>query len=271
MLGYIPSPVDDRDLKLVGEENSLFGAQAPLVPPAECLDHIRQLDKICNQLNTNTCVWNAMQQQHWIRQGIQGVVDRKRLSRMFGYWQTLNKTGGPIRDEGCMPRDAWKAAATMGFCTEKLWPFDPKRVLDQPDFDATAGAIDQQWLTGYYNLWGLTGRDNEAKLAISQGHPIVFGSLVDSNFMRYRADKFDGTRGIPNGTPVGRHMMCGVGYDVEGLWVLNSWGDGWGTEDPTGKFSGGFFRMSWEWVNWYQASDFWAIKFAEEFTTEPNA
>lgn len=265
-LGYIPSPIDDRDLKLVGDENSLFGTTSLITPPDECFALFDHIDRVNDQSITQSCVWNAIQSQHWIRQSAQGTTPKRRLSRLFGYWMTRHRTDDERVDGGCIPREAWKAAANMGFCTEELWPFDPGRVNDQPDLDAVSGAIDQQWLTGYYNLWGLTGRDNEVRLAIAQNHPVVFGTLVDDRFQDYRSSMPDDTLGIPRSTPVGRHMMCGVGYDEKGLWVLNSWGLSWGCPDPTGRFPGGFFRMSWEWVNWYQATDFWAVKFAEEFS-----
>jgi hypothetical protein len=268
MLGYIPSPIDDRDLKLVGDADSMFGAVAA-APPKQSYDLIQHIDWVNDQQTSNSCVWNGIQTAHWIRQGRQGTAQEKkrRLSRMFGYWNTRKRNGDESRDQGCIPREAWKAAATMGFCTEALWPFEISKVNQKPDLDAFTGAIDQQWLTGYYNLWGLTGRDNEARLAISQGHPVVFGTLIDDKFTTYKAATPDETVGIPKSVPVGRHMMCGVGYDEKGLIVANSWGLGWGTPDPSHRFPGGFFRMAWEWVNWFQATDFWAVKFAEEFET----
>src|SRR6185503_12166757 len=34
----------------------------------------------------------------------------------------------------------------------------------------------------------------------------------------------------PNGKPVGGHAFAIVGYDDQGFWILNSWGDKWGKE-----------------------------------------
>ena len=95
------------------------------------------------------------------------------LSVMFGYWQTRRRGGTEDFDLGCMPRLAWQAAKTMGFCAEKLWPFKPADINRPPSFDATAGAIDQKWIDGYYNIWGLSGRDAEvvqqAQEKVAQG------------------------------------------------------------------------------------------------------
>lgn len=263
--GYIPSPIDDRDLRLVGDDNALFGATS-LSPPGEHYGLIQHLDFVNDQQTTESCVWNAIQTQHYIALGHRGVTKRERLSRLFGYWFSRFRHGGQKLDIGTIPREAWKAAATMGFCKESLWPFDIARVNDKPDFDAISGAIDQQWVKGYYNIYGVKyARDEEVRMAISKGHPVVFGSMVNKPFLTYREAHQTDALEIPRENPIGRHMMCAVAYDDLGLWVVNSWGLDWGAADPTGKFPAGFFRMSWDWVNWSQATDFWAVDYAIDF------
>lgn len=265
-LGYIPSPVDDRDYSLVGNATtSLFGSSLPSAP-AEHFDLLQYIDRINDQGGTNSCVWQAIQQQHYIAQGVNGVSSRKYLSVLYGYWQTRKRGGTEAFDLGCMPRLAWQAAATMGFCVEKLWPFNMAGVNRPPSFDATAGAIDQKWIEGYYNIWGLSGRAEEVRAAISQGHPVIFGTIVDDAFKAYRGIKNPQPLKPPTGFS-GRHMMCAPAYDQHGLWVVNSWNKSWGAPDPSGFHPGGFFRMSWEWVNWHQATDWWAVKFPKEFVT----
>ena len=71
-LGFQPSPIDDRDKSLVGDESSLFGAA--VVAPAEYLDLIALMHGINEQGRTNSCVWNAIQTQHYIAQREQGVA-----------------------------------------------------------------------------------------------------------------------------------------------------------------------------------------------------
>lgn len=264
-LGFQPSPIDDRDKPLVGDDTALFGAA--VAAPAEHLDLIALMHGINEQGKTNSCVWNAIQTQNYIAQREQGILKPKRLSRLFGYFHTRKRSGHEKIDGGCIPREAWKAAAGMGYCVEDLWPFDRAKVNTPPDFDATSGAIDQQWVSGYYNIWGLLhGRDEEVKMAISKGHPVVFGSLVDDEFDGFTTNSINDIVDIPRSTPIGRHMMCAVAYDEKGLWVANSWGTDWGGPDPTGRFTGGFFRMSWEWVNWHQATDWWAVEYVKEFS-----
>lgn len=265
-LGYQPSPIDDNDYKLVGDDNSLFGASFGVTAPPVHYENIKHIDWIKDQSITNSCVWQAMQQQHWVAQGVQGTSPRRKLSVLLGYWATRQRVGFEKVDKGCLPREAWKAAAAMGFCEEKLWPFDAGLVNAKPDFDAWAGAIDQKWVKGYFNIYGMQGRKLEVMQAISQGHPVVLGTVIDRAFDKFRSSTVKETLGIPTGF-IGRHMMCAVAYDEQGLWVVNSWGENWGCPDPTGKFSGGFFRMSWDWLNWFQVTDLWAVTFAKEFAS----
>lgn len=265
-LGYQPSPIDDNDYKLVGDANSLFGANFGVSPPHKHYELIKHIDWIKDQSITNSCVWQAMQQQHWIAQGVQGTTPRRKLSVLFGYWMTRKRTGTEKNDMGCLPSQAWKAAKAMGFPAEKMWPFDPGHVNAKPDFDAIAGAIDQKWLKGYYNIYGMQGRKLEVMQAISQGHPVILGTIIDGAFDKYRSSSTTDVIGVPTGF-IGRHMMCAVAYDETGLWVVNSWDEDWGCPDPTGKFNGGFFRMSWEWLSWFQVTDLWAVTYAKEFAS----
>lgn len=265
-LGYIPSPIDDRDYKLVGDDNALFGASLPDVP-SEFLDLIQYVDQVNDQKNTNSCVWQSIQQQHYIASEFHGMSDVLPLSVMFGYYHTRKRGGTEALDMGCFPRLAWQAAATMGFCKESLWPFNPKNINRPPSLDATSGAIDQQWIKGYYNIWGLKGRDAEVRAALSKGHPVVFGTVVDDAFKRYKYIKNPEPLKPPTGFG-GRHMMCAVGYDQDGLWVVNSWGEDFGSADPLGNHAGGWFRMSWEWVRWHQASDWWAVDYPKKYASK---
>jgi hypothetical protein len=260
-LGYIPSEEDPKDYKVLGDENSLFGVSTSIVSPAEHLELLTYVDFVRDQGGTQSCVWQAIQQQHYVALGANGVSSRKALSVLFGYWQTRKKLGLESLDMGCMPRLAWKAAQDMGFCPDDLWPFDEPEVNRPPSLDATAGAIDQKWIDGYYSIWGVTNRIEEVKLALSQNHPVVFGTGVDRAFKSFRSDE-DKLLHTPAGEIVGRHMMCALAYDAEGLWVVNSWGKDWGVPDPSGIFRGGFFHMAWDWVEWIGCTDWWAVKYA---------
>ncbi len=55
--------------------------------------------------------------------------------------------------------------------------------------------------------------------------PVVFAMDWNS---AYNADKVTGILPLPTGTYVGGHAICAVGWDKEGMWVKNSWGEDWG-------------------------------------------
>jgi len=261
--GYIPSPPDERDFPLVGTGgNALFGALDDYVPVAH-LPMIAHLDGINDQGGSSSCVWQGMQQQHYVALGVHGVRSRRRLSVMFGYHLTRRRGGTQLVDGGCVPRLAWKVAADSGFCPEDLWPFNEAEINRPPSLDAVAGAIDQRWVEGYYHILG-SPREDEVRQALSSNHPLVFGTIIDQSFGRYKGSGLSTDPMPPPSGNTGRHMMCAVGYDQDGLWVVNSWGR-WGCGDPTGRFDHGFFHMSWEWVNWYGATDWWAIRYPKMY------
>ncbi len=260
-LGYIPSPIDDRDFKIVGDATSLFGYSLPAAPD-EDLELCRLVDRVNNQISTQTCVLQALQQGHYVSLGHHGKP-LEYMSVLAGYWDARKRGGTEKYDMGCYPRLAWQAMSGTGFCKEKFWPFDPAKVNRPPSFDVRAAAIDQKWIDGYYQLWGLTDRVEELKATISQGNPVTVGTIVDDAFKKYRSD---GAEPLEHPTQFGgRHMMLALGYDMYGLWVLNSWGEKWGAPDPFGRFKGGWFRMGWQWVRWPQTTDLWAVTVPKEF------
>lgn len=262
--GYLPSPADDRDRLVVGNPRALFGSSAASAP-ASNFALIKHLDFINDQGHTESCVWQAIQTQHYVALGHRKVRDRKRLSVLFGYWFTRSRTQSHRTDLGCVPREAWKVAANLGFCADELWPFREESVNVKPSFDAISGAIDQQWLQGYYAVKGQRYTvPAEICLAIDCGHPVVLGSVIDATFMTWRGSSND-TLGPPAGAPVGHHMMCALAYDEKGLWVVNSWGGDFGSPDPTGRFPAGWCRMGWDWVESSLVSDIWAVDYTENF------
>lgn len=265
--GFTPSPHDDRDRPLVGAlgaAGALFGA-VPGELPAEHYTLIAHLDEVLDQKSTESCVLHAIRQQHWLAQHVQGAKKVGKLSVLFGYWAARQRLGREHLDTGCQPREAWKALAALGFPKDSLWPFAENRVNLKPDFDAFSGAVDQKWLSGYYAVTGHESREQEIKTALSRNHAVVLGTVVDPAFTKYQSRGIQDVLGPPRGF-AGRHMMCAVGYDIWGLWLVNSWGEGdWGCPDPLGRFRGGFCRMSWEWLNSYHVTDIWVATAAKEF------
>ncbi|KKN30578.1 hypothetical protein LCGC14_0832420, partial [marine sediment metagenome] len=91
--GYIESPPDERHRPV----QQLWGRVQPVAEPAQHLDLIQHMDFVEDQGPTNSCVWNALGQQHYIALGEQSVTDRKKLSRLFGYYNTRVQHHGENR------------------------------------------------------------------------------------------------------------------------------------------------------------------------------
>jgi len=178
---------------------------------------------VAEGIAVHNCVWQSIQQQHYIAQGVHGVQQRLPLSVMFGYYHTRLRGGTQRFDNGCFPRLAWQVAEKIGFCIEDLWPFKEPEINRPPSLDATSGAIDQRWVHGYYHILGRP-REEEVRQALSNNHPVVFGTVVDNDFKRYKGSNLSTEPMKPPTGHSGRHMMCAVAYDQDGLWVINSWG-----------------------------------------------
>ncbi len=59
--------------------------------------------------------------------------------------------------------------------------------------------------------------------AINEIGAIYVSAQIHSNW-----EAPENGRILPGGRPAGGHAFVLVGYDADGFWVLNSWGDGWG-------------------------------------------
>lgn len=264
--GCLESPADPRDHPIVGTDTALLGVGE--APPDRSMEMIEFVDYVNDQGPTESCVLQAIQSQHYVAMRRLGVATPPRMSRLWGYWHARRLGSIAQVDKGCTPRLAWKALAKCGFCREVFWPFDTNKVNTPPSFDATARAVDQTWVQGYYRVWGLTGTSYEVRQAIAAGHPVVFGTPVDHRFMDYEHPVASPAQVLqyPSGPIAGRHMMLAVAYDPESLWVLNSWGN-WGHEAPGSLIPHGFFRMAWDWVDNPAASDWWAVRLAQPFAS----
>jgi hypothetical protein len=258
--GYIPSPFDHRDRRV----NQLIGGKPMKLPSASSL--LSLVDFMNDQGKSNSCVLNAIQQLHYVASKRGGIVQPKRISRLFGYYNSRLRHGMADIDLGTIPREAFKAISGLGMCEEGgVWPFDLKKVNQKPTPAAYRAAFDQKWLTGYYAVWE-PAEDRIAAIqrALAQGHGVVLAMQIGDAFENYKSGLIGPTVDIDGG-----HMVYAAGYDQEGLWIVNSWGEDWGTVPPEleGRFRGGFGKLAWETVAWSGISEVWAASWAVEFSS----
>lgn len=175
------------------------------------------------------------------------------FSHLFIYYNERDAEGDPLEDGGGQLRDGIKTLASLGCCTENVWPYDESKVFVKPLEQAYNEAL-QHKITSYYRV------DNtnlyELKHALSQGFPITFGFSVFSYFESQNMATC-GILNVPesNEECLGGHAVLMVGYDDSDrmFWVRNSWGN-WG------PFLG-YFKMSYDYAcNPNLADDFWVIQ-----------
>lgn len=152
-----------------------------------------------------------------------------------------HRTTGDVPDVGTWISTACAVTREVGYPDEPHWAWDDARALDEDDArrcawaDESPGvevrhhAHDQRSAVQEHGI--LT--DEQTRAAIAAGYPVVFGAYVDEAYQRldrWEPVAFDG--------PVaGGHAQVALGYGLDGVTVLNSWGSGWGT--------GGLALLSW--------------------------
>lgn len=245
-LGCIPSHPDKLGL---GHYANIIGApKSGDVPLGPALD----------QADSSTCTCNAAMV------AIQARMPRKADgsfaplgSRLFAYYGS-GALEGDTTDTGRQIADVFTALARLGFPEEQFWPFsdNPTKINTHPNYTAYYAAADQRVITGAHRI---TTRGNQrienVKAAIAAGHPVVWGTALDDAFMNLGAsDVWPGLRG----PSIGGHAMVLHRYDGAILWSRSSWTDGYA--------DGGSARVHQDAVASSDASDFWVVETAPQFS-----
>lgn len=161
------------------------------------------------------------------------------LSRLFVYYNARLIDGSVNEDIGAYIRDGIKSVKHYGVCTEKLWPYNIDNFAIKPSDESYEDAKHRN-IKNYYRV---TGLENTLD-ALNNGHPVVVGILVYSEF-----DELTAMRPIllPPATnsvhsPLGGHAVLLVGYNYSNRLVLarNSFGPDW--------CLGGYFWMTFEYI-----------------------
>ena len=186
------------------------------------------MTKVEDQSQTNSCSANAtagayeyLMKRHLGDAGYD-------VSRMFMYFNGRSDAADEIADEGAALGDVIAGLQQAGACSERTWPFDVKRVNEQPNDNAFEEAAqflveDVQQIPTELDAW---------KSALALGSPIIFGLKLFGSFDKHRKP---GLVPAPTKTETGReshggHAMLCVGYsDADNVFIVrNSWGESWG-------------------------------------------
>lgn len=249
-LGYLPDLPDERDLDFGALSLSIGSTPSS----ADVLSSLLG-DLILDQSITNSCVAHAIAYATYVCHRKAGNPTPKLLSRLFLYWATRKRHGAENIDGGTYIREAMKALATLGFCPEKDWPFDPGEVNAQPAWNAFRMASDQKMPIGYFRISSIGDqRVEDVRRALANGDPVVFGTEVGEEFVT------DTTRRIfdPPESSVGGHAMCLLEYDPISFRGPQSWG--------RSAHDNGWFALSPEYIASPLTRDLWAFRTVPAFT-----
>lgn len=180
------------------------------------------------------------------------------LSPLYVYYNGRKLAGMEREDSGLLCHHATAAIMAYGACEEKLWPYK----VDRFDREPPKECYDNSRMfetTQYARL----GTSEEAKVALSQGMPIVFGFDIPRSY--YTAAATTGRmpgEGAFDHEPMSGHAMLIVGFDdQQGMWLArNSWGESYGEK--------GYVWIPYGLVNRYVWNDeLWAIGSLEKVQT----
>ena len=213
-----------------------------------------------NQYNLSSCVGNGACEsleilENIAHQGIPGY-EPTLLSRMFVWAMASTQEGTLGQDTGCNVRTAFNTLATLGVCTEVLWPYQNGLTTLSPSILAQRQALGHT-IQGAYRIDSLGDqRLQDIVTALQANHPICFGTLVTDAFERL-SDA--GPVSQPNAVlPSGGHCLVVVGWDGTNFLVKNSWGTGWG--------DAGFCLLTPDYMTWDETTDLWVPTLGPAFS-----
>jgi Papain family cysteine protease/Ricin-type beta-trefoil lectin domain len=117
-----------------------------------------------------------------------------------------------------------------------------QQVLDcktQPTELQTANAANFR-ISGF-TQWDLQQGTRQAiTSALASGRPAILSIVVYPELDNANAQSYLVGPPLPGEQSRGGHAIAAFGYDANGVWIMNSWGNGWGTN--------GWAELSWDFV-----------------------
>lgn len=252
---------------------------------------------IYDQLKYNSCVANAAAALHYFEYTKERSAHETQMppaihpSRVFIWYNArladpkTNKHN--LANRGCYTRNAMKTLSNSGVRSELLCRYPSLNALEEADKQPTDQAYEdakQYRIARYQRLdsnrskeqkknWQSRDfekqKDDEGsrlrqklRAALSEGHPVQFGfyyyetdhekQFLGSDGTMRELARLPGQKHEPPPPKLGSHAVLAVGYNKEHVICRSSWGSGFSEK--------GFFRMPWEWITDFEATDdFWII------------
>lgn len=213
-----------------------------------------------NQYDLDSCVGNGTCESLEILENIahQGIAGYQPtlLSRMFLWAMSRTQEGNLDQNTGTHVRTAFNVLATLGVCTETLWPYQDSLTTISPSVLAQREALGHTITTAYRIDTLMQDRINDVITALQAKLPVVFGTNVTTAFQGLTGN---GPVDVPGATDAmaGGHCMVIVGWDGQSFLVKNSWGTGWGAN--------GFCLLTPAYITWDNTTDLWVPTLAPTF------
>jgi hypothetical protein len=96
-------------------------------------------------------------------------------------------------------------------------------------------------ITGFDRPDRSQGAQAAIESVIAAGHPAILGIVIYREFENASATAYVVGPPASGEAALGQHAVAAFSYDDKGVWILNSWGDGWGKS--------GWAQLSWSYVN----------------------
>lgn len=175
----------------------------------------------------------------------------RNLSRLMLYREARKIDGVLNEDSGTSIRAGVKAAAKVGTCLERLWPYRIAKFRDPPS-KAAYGDAENHRIKEYQRLRSL----DDLRAALASGLPVAFGMTVYESFESAKVEQ-TGVVPMPKDSEqiLGGHAILAVGYDdpTRRLICRNSWGARWGMA--------GNFTLPYAYVDSRDLSDdYWVVR-----------
>lgn len=194
--------------------------------PAAQSDLSNGLPSVMNQGNLGSCVAQATVCAWSYALRKQGE-DHLPISRLLVYYEARKAIGTTSWDSGSQIVDAVNWLQRWGSCKEPMWPYDIRRFTQKAPNAAYTEAKKHK-LVQARKVDNADGRS--IRLALTNGYPVVVGSLVYSGINRITRQDYVLAMPRKGERPIGGHAYVLVGHDDrKGLYrARNSWGTGWG-------------------------------------------
>ena len=222
--GYIPDPHDPTRPR--------YGLPSSALVLPDKLDLTKHAPPVAAQ-GGESCVGFGLAEVAYGKQSLEGL-DAVYPSPGFIWWNSRKRHGDEDLDVGTYPSVAVQTLNDLGLCPEEDWPIKDMawKFAERPDVICYKHAYDARFDVRSLLL---DADKQQVKSAMVTHGPLAFGMPVHEGYTEL------GTHDLVRGAVgdfKGNHYQAVFGYDVEGVYVLGSWGRYWG--------NAGWAKISWD-------------------------